>query len=44
MPTTPILQKKKTGMDLHDYKTEPDRFKTPIMSTSVDEAPNPELA
>lgn len=42
MPTRPILQK--TGMDLHDYKSEPDRFKTPIMSTSIDEAQNPELA
>lgn len=42
MPTRPILQT--TGTELRDYKPEPDRFKTPIMSTSIDETQNPELA
>lgn len=42
MPTRPILQT--TGTELRDYKLEPDRFKTPIMSTSIDETQNPELA
>lgn len=42
MPTRPISQT--TGIELHGCKLEPDRFKTPIMSTSIDETQNPGLA
>lgn len=41
MPARPICQT--AGTELHKYVLKPDRFKRPIMCTSIDEAQNPEL-